>query len=90
MDGLTTRFAVDCSVICNAEFSVAFQCHAGDLGKLKSALLRAYTAIAFWYTGNHKNNVENNPLFARGVNLIGLHQKLVFLASIKTSKLKTL
>jgi len=53
-DGLASKFAVDLSVRCNSEFSVAFKCHAGDLGKLKRALSRASTAISLCYTGSHK------------------------------------
>ncbi len=52
-DNLASKFAVDLSVRCNAEFSVAIQSHAGDLRKLKRGLSCASSAIALCYTGNH-------------------------------------
>jgi len=52
-DSLASKFAVDLSVRCNAEFSIGFQSHAGDVNKMKRAMSYASSAIAYCYTGNH-------------------------------------
>ena len=50
---LANTFSLDCAARCQAEFSTAYQCHTGDVGKLKKALAKASNAIAYCYMGDH-------------------------------------